>query len=229
MIVHTACLYNSKNAMDNRRMARAAATWRLPGLVDACCRDSDLVRSGLDVGDSKRMPFLRDVVDWGFRGQEVNTVVLTNADSMLVSDAMEYIQPAVAGCGYAGRRDVYKEFSVQLSLHESMKRCDPFIGHDLFVISRSWWQDNKSGVPDLLMGYEGWDWCLKYVMGVQFKLPDLVYHTHHQYPHWYRNRLQAPGNLYNRSECKKWAITRPNYAVMCAEWRPLAEYRILES
>lgn len=210
-LVHLVNWYNAKDMETRRRMSVARKCWEQSGMKLGLHRLASRDRSGLTVGDSKAVPFLRDVLDWGtdtlagFDG-----VVFTNADVGLVREAQAVItkQLESVGCCYSFRVD-FQRLDRPIETLAELSTGQPYCGADLFAFTPRWWIEHRSQIPDLLLGYEGWDFVMKRAMERSGfdpnSIPPVIWHERHN-SDWQTNLLTAKGNLHNRALCIKWAI-----------------------
>jgi hypothetical protein len=212
-MVHVVNTYTSSNQRENDRMSRARKTWnQIPLLM---IRDDELARnSKTEFGDKKGMPFVRDLVELGFdTGAE--TVILTNADSCLVRDIKEYI----LGDTPATSRRVNLMKIPRIHYSRASLGHDGFHGIDLIVIPKWWWKEAK--YPDLLMGYEGWDWVFRFMINNPIE-PPIVYHEYHYEAYWVS--CNDRGTLWNKYLCRKWAAASGRWDEISRFWDRLAGY-----
>lgn len=230
VIWHTVNKFVSPNERDRERYARAEKTWwQLYGASDGMIREAHskvYKRTAKDIGDQRDVPFIKDVIEVGIkRAGPDDAIMLTNADSQIVRDAGDWTVEKLldVGCCWSARRDMLKIHRTWLSQQEIMDRGEPFIGVDLVAFTAKWWREHE--YPDLLLGYEGWDWTFKFMMGELAEVPPLVYHEVHQEPYWHRHRKMAPGQIHNRKLCDEWAKKRDDYDKLCTVWQSLAGYK----
>lgn len=231
VIYHTVNKFVSSNARDRERYARAEKTWwQLYGASDGMIREAHsnrYRRTAKDIGDARDVPFIKDVIEVGMkRASTDDAIMLTNGDSQIVADAGDWIFEKLlsVGCCWSSRRDMLKIHRVWLKQQDIMDRGESFVGVDLVAFTVKWWTENQGLYPDLLLGYEGWDWCFKFQMGAEAEVPPLVYHEVHQEPYWHRHRRMAPGQIHNRRLCNEWAKARPDYSYLKDHWESLKGY-----
>lgn len=202
-----------------RREAAAQATWPVfhqtehLDVTPAAFRLGSDTRDGTAVG-ARPVPFVRDVFDWAvLEHQGHQKFAFSNGDVHIVSDAAERVNDSLNrhSCGYSFRVDfrpdrmppgpmTMRELGTHLEGHW-------YPGADLFWFSRQWWEDHRLDCPDALLGYEGWDFCMKRMMhesGFPEAMDWLIWHEEHD-NHWKRTLETSPGQIYNRKLCRAWA------------------------
>lgn len=121
------------------------------------------------------------LIDMGFEVTGDAFLLYTNSDIALVADAKEELAPFLqeGRAFYVPNKQVkvfnrfYRDSS-QLS-----KLPSPQWGADTFLISRGWWEANRSKLPDFLIGYPVWDEFLINLIGKDNLLPSISYHEEH--------------------------------------------------
>lgn len=185
-----------------RRHKLAALTWRDTGWIDFPMSDTPRV-----INDFMRsVPFVKDLVNAAVRAAGPrDTIILTNSDTCVADDAAKRISEVIgsvsaSGCCYSYRRD----FPV---LNKPITRAEIrtgryYPGCDLFAFNVAWWEKHSHRLPDLVIGAEGWDWCLRLLMkatgGAEFD--DLIFHEQHANS-WEseQNRHTLPSQRHNLS------------------------------
>lgn len=233
ILFHAANKFETRNERDRERYGRAEKTWwQLYQGSDGMIREAHSTavhykRTAKSIGDQRDCPFIKDVIGVALRkaGPD-DAIMLTNFDSQIVSDAGDWLFEKLVnnGCCWSGRRDMYKIHRTWLCQKDIMERGEPFAGVDLVAFTVKWWTENQESYPDLLLGYEGWDWCFKFQMGEMAEMPPLIYHETHQEPYWHRHRKMAIGQIHNRRLCNEWAKARPDYEKLRAVWQSLDGY-----
>lgn len=208
---HVVNIYDEKNNAEAARLGRAARTWsdvamsagnRFIGVYG-----KEYGRSAKDIGDTKDMAFVKDVIATAEDGTgEDSWFVLTNADSCLCSDLISILDALPEQLVWSNRYDVDKPMKNTLNQQQILDRGTHHRGLDLMAgpisVWKSLWVDRY---PDMLLGYEAWDAVMIMMLGQEAYVGrPLVYHEIHDLPHWYRNRLTSKGNLYNRSTARAW-------------------------
>lgn len=139
--------------------------------------DDDLHRTSASIGDTKPVPFVRDIIESFIRfhhaADDDTIICLTNADIILAESRISALCRNVRkhGCSFSFRRD----FTVPLYLpvttasESAMERAiihsKWYVGADLFAFTIRWWKDYGSdSFPDMLLGRAGWDWIMRCVM-----------------------------------------------------------------
>lgn len=209
------------DADTSRRMHAAQITWRASrrnwggqiATIEHRLRNGD--RSSTDVGERKRTPFVKDVLDYALSASRaVDHFVYTNSDLSICLDAGPHIRESIDrwGCGFSQRVDFARQYFPKEPLSvASLARSRKAVlspGADIFWFTRQWWEDHRADFPDALVGFEGWDFCMKHAMMLS-GLPEphvrLTYHeTHTSY--WETVLVTSLGQQYCRRVCTQWAI-----------------------
>lgn len=213
-IVHVADWFTG-NAGDNPRVFRARATWEeLRRDPDYTIRLHELQpgqRSSRDLGDIRRLPYIRDIIDYGCAGaKDDEIVVFTNSDVCLVPEAMGEIRRKLvdAPCCFSRRIDV-DDCAPKRRLKE-LRRAISHVGADLFAMTKRFWLENRKTMPDLFLSAEGWDFCCRHWMlahniDAEMRTP-IIWHQSHSSV-WAQADVihSSPSQVHNRRECEKFA------------------------
>lgn len=187
-----------------RRHAVAGMSWELllgHGVKRAAFAPEDFARSAQDVGDIRRIPYVNDA--FAFGAGLADRVIFTNTDVGFLRDPFDWIASNLDrfGCCYAHRRDFVSLFAPPVDETEG----SAYGGADLFAFTRGWLDLQEW--PDMLLGYEGWDFVVKRSMnasGFPIEPQYLLYHEEHR-PRWKQVMLTSHGQLHNRRVCAAWA------------------------
>lgn len=234
-IVH---VFNEYKPQDIRHIRARASWNRLvlekPSDIDYLIHGYDnFARNGLDVGDKRPVPFWRDVInacglyvypEKDSEGCELPNdflILFTNMDSYLAYDSLHMIKDhlkwhgGIHGPLFSKRVNMYKPLRHRLSSYEikffgaaANVTGEPFIGVDLVVFPAWWWKQNQEHLPDLLIGYQGWDYLIR-AIGLPIKdllgneIP-LVAHEMHGEPYWRRHK-DCAGNQWNWDQLQSWS------------------------
>ena len=203
-----------------RRMKAARDTW--PAWYD---QDREMVRpwvyrlrnddrTSLSIGAKKRCPFVKHVFDKALLfNPNMHLFVYGNSDIHVVLDASHYIRRSLSkyGCGYSKRVDFkpgwVPEHPITMADLGAHIEATWYQGADLFWFTRDWWEATREDFPDAVLGYEGWDFCMKQSMhesGFPEAVDWLIYHEEHD-NHWKATLETLPGQLYCRKLCREWA------------------------
>lgn len=130
--------------------AKAKATWKVlhdsGPWIDARAELGVFGRDSVtNFGDSRRMPFLKDVVRHAAQRAKPNDIIcLTRPDTCLSPDLTELLQKNMP-CGYAHRL---------VTDEEGRKTWFPEV--DLFAFTKTWWEENRKDVLDFVMAPDRW-------------------------------------------------------------------------
>jgi hypothetical protein len=222
-IVQAVDWYVSPKASDERRRNLAARrTWErlrdgdehFQGKADWEVAFHELQpgqRSSRDLGDDRRLPYIRDIIDHAAaRAADDDVLAFTNADTLVLPDAPGAIREKLTDgdCCYSRRIDVSS--GEHPYTREQLGRYPRHVGADLFAFRAGWWRSHLDEFPDLLLACEGWDWVARRIMERHNPAaeidPPVVYHERHS-PVWaYSKNIHAnAGQRWNRAQCEAWA------------------------
>lgn len=158
--------------------------------------------------DEKSCVYLKDVIKFGaLKARKGDIIVYTNSDSCLKPNITQEILTLVnkTGAVHSHRRDFDKLENI-LTLQE-IEKGRHYPGSDLFAFTREWWFEHMNEMPDMVLGYEGWDRILRSIIikygGSEIK--NGVYHEYH-HPHWVQPgvRENHPVNRHCRKVGGEW-------------------------
>lgn len=152
----------------------------------------------------RHLVYIKDLIDMTCRACGPNDIaVITNAD-VCFSDQVPwrlkcalYSQDAVYGC-----RHDFQSITRPLSRQEISEGRD-YCGTDLFAFWPEWWKKHRDEMPDMLVGSEGWDGCLREIIrkdGGNHIVKNLCYHQIHEAV-WCRteNIMSLPSQIHSTS------------------------------
>lgn len=196
---------------------------------------ADLKRSSADIGDSRDVPYVKDLFEAGLRAaMPEDIVVYCNRDIILSSTAVERIIAGVArgrGVTCCQRRRItpapgrfYKDFA----------NCKTDGGFDVFAVTPAWWRKHAEKMPDMFVGREAWDSCFRCIAeetaDQRGRLPSLTgtpeqwaksnAYTDHVAGHknhesnWIVERMTSKGNIHNRKLAREFFAARGNQTLV---------------
>lgn len=216
MIFHLVNTYEAKDKAESKRNKFAAASWQLlyrHGVVPNYVTCKDLPRTSCDIGDTRKLPFVKDLVDSLFTGDvnEDDVVLLTNMDTILSPTIITYCHPDALY--YGCRRELDEDVKHLLTddqinqLHLSNENSA-----DVFIFSIGWWLRNKDRYPDMLLGCQWWDSAMIDLMisSGGRRIVNHIYHRNHQ-PFWFdpKHMFDNAGQKHNRDLAKAWNNPNP--------------------
>ncbi len=190
-------------APHNRRVDFATNTWtRADKVVEIECARSD----------SRGCYYAKDVYDAALRLAPGDIFCYLNNDVALVPEWPDIIVPEVRrnSCACSGRVEV-ERFETPLHLYD-LNHADAFEGRDFFAFTPGWWRQVRGTIPDLLLGYDSYDFVICETMHQcgAMPLPPVCYHEIH--PAFWRlpeNIDNHPGQVYNRELRLQWLANKP--------------------
>jgi hypothetical protein len=165
-------------------------------------RDQDLPRLWKEEG--RAFPLLRDVFDFAGRDKRISDILIyTNADIHVRSDCSAQVALTLQGTDacYCFRRDFPRLNSVLAD--DAFATGEDYPGHDLTAFRVGWWQQYRSEMPDMVVGLEAWDPCIRVLIDKtnpdkDVTLHDLIAHERHS-SYWEKaeNRYRLNGQKHN--------------------------------
>lgn len=152
-------------------------------------------RSSEQLGDKRKMPFVREMIHEAFTTGPESIAVICNNDVKMGDGLREAI---IESCA---------KFECYWAYRTPGPGGAPDGGADLFALTRRWWHLHAPMIPDLLHGYRWWDQVLLRMMiwsGCR-EQARLYYHEPHGNDH--RTRLGTPGAQWNENLGKQWEAT----------------------
>lgn len=206
--------YDDRESGALRRHHVARMTWGDERLIPLPVYNQDLPRNSRSIGDSRRLPFLRDLFNFATSAlADDDWIIFTNDDTCLcvgfVAEITAYAQDA--HCFYGHRRD-FREVRKPLTCIE-IGKGGLYPGIDLFAFKVSWWGKVRAEFPDLIFGCEWWDCVLWQMMkksgGKEIK--DAAYHEQHDAvwcrPDFIRRNI---GQIFNTNAASVWFDSNPS-------------------
>lgn len=151
-------------------------------------------RTSKEIGDSRAMPYIRDIVKKALT-TKAPIIAIINNDIVLLDGVAEAVRESCAkyGCFWSYRLD------------DNGKTDE---GADFFAFTRAWWDTHQHYFPDFLIGYWGWDDVFVRMMRWSGCLEQkrVTYHKPHpatQSP----TRLNAVGHHHNEHLFQRWLMT----------------------
>lgn len=200
---------------EEKRNNTASWTWEHlraidRGWMNIVYREEDVIRNGSTIGDKRKLPFVKDMIDWAVsKSWEGSILCLTNTDNCLTPEAPYVIREHMVkgDCCYSRRVDV-ADAKIPYT-RDMLARSKSYAGKDLFAFTPDWWRRHRDDFPDLLLGCEGWDHVMSVLMNASSEHakidPPIVYHERHT-PYWSRAPRNDPGQAHNRRLCIQWAV-----------------------
>jgi hypothetical protein len=204
MIVHLWNRYPLPDEETRRRHSVAQASWSKQLWIELPVSNGDLSRHMIDGG--RRLPYVKDLFDASAKAQdEADIAVFSNTDIGFCSDAAMriafYMQSNDAG--YANRRDFPKLLVPPVDVEIGLGT--DYSGTDVFFFRVSWWLAVRDHFPDMLLGREAWDACMRVLVeetnsNKPLTFSNLCWHERHGGAAYWedsKNRYTLPGQIYN--------------------------------
>lgn len=225
----------SNGEEEAERYAMARATWDYHfsqgDLIEVPVRAKDLTRTSLGLGDTREVPYIRDLFDAGCTvAAPEDVVVVCNSDILLSSTLFSRIIEGVIrgkGATCCQRRRVEPKLG---RIYKDFTGCKTDGGFDVFAVTLSWWRTHREKMPDMLLGREAWDTCfrvlveeiadgrgrLSTVSGQPEQWARSNAYTDHvaghknHYSNWIAERLTNQGQIHNRALARNFFRLRNN-------------------
>lgn len=201
--------------MERARVEMARESWKIEqanGRWASCpLEESAIVRSGLDVGDPHRVPFVKDVIAQAIAkaGKPTDIIALTNGDVHFVPGLTGRVLEHVDryGAVFTHRWDFLSLYAPIVS-ESTLRHGLWYSGSDAFFFSVDWWNHFGHEFGDYLVGREHWDEALRQLIKLQggVGLDRAIAHVIHD-SFWQSDPsvIQSnPGNLHNRGLLNQW-------------------------
>ena len=216
---------------DKSRKADMQKSWKAlykAGVIPVCLDENFYPRDARSIGETRPLPFLRDVLAVGMEKAEPDDIIFfTNDDDFLHPELPELLRfhVSVYECCSAQRCEFKRTPMPKASRPpgEFTRNSMSHMGRDLFAFTKKWLVSHWNEIPDFILGCSDWDLCLATMVRNHFgikttrqnletvmfpaELPlGYVSHVWHA-PHWDRPEYTntAPGQLHNRMAFKCWA------------------------
>lgn len=161
-------------------------------------------RSAKDIGDSRDLPFFKDIIDWVIaeKMEPHDIILFGNSDGGLRMDTCEVLRKYVPSFGAV-----------------AMRRDNDHIGAEAFAFTRQWFEQYRSEIPDFFQGAPCWDIALRAFIRLQrgivttpsnlaydFAPCDLTERIilHEDHPSEWVKHEHSPANLHNRRLARQW-------------------------
>ena len=204
-----------------RKVEAAKFAWQfhynLGEVVPFLVTDEMLLRSSKTVlGDSRAVPFVRDLLDYGCHfALPEDIVLLSNRDVGLVVPAIDRIRERFAdplvSAAFAWRRSFYPSPGQYYTKIVSGAWDG---GVDLVMARPGWWEQYREWMPDMLIACEAWDWVFRLLVaethpGRDVSLDGLLFHEPHK-QFWASpdNRRKNVGQRHNMLLAKNFFAAR---------------------
>lgn len=188
-LVHSAYIPGDPDT--KRRNDVAMKTWPLLG-AKVLPFQNPPNRTSANVGDARRVPFVKDMIDTAFHGHD-GIVVITNNDIKFDPELAQDIRESCRdwGCWWAYRTE--------------QKDGQTDNGADVFAMTRKWWAIHNHLMPDMLLGYHWWDDVLLRLMiwSGCHEQRRLYYHEPHP-ASASPTRTTTPGHRHNETLAMQW-------------------------
>jgi len=192
-IIHVYSDNTPSNENAKRRYDHAKSTWTHPSIIDFPIQDEMLDRMFRD--SDRELPFVKDLLDMATIGlHPLDLVLITNRDVAFDAKLPIALEQFNGECGYLWRTD----FNRLPAMFGGRK----YDGNDGFVMAAGWWSANRDEFPDMLLGAEAWDGCLRSLMQSKNGCRDLGYLLRHEVHQnlWTDKISTRPSQVHNLSK-----------------------------
>ncbi len=203
------------NERDNARILNARKTWETLAEKESSYRlvlhelDIENQRTSKDVGDTKPLPFMCDIIDYACEDADDDDVVFwTNSDICLVPETIRELRKKLknAPCCYSRRIDVQDAKKVRHL--DDLALEIPYAGTDLFAFRVSWWVQHRHEFPDMIYAYDTFDavmrWkILEHNIHAEMRPPVGYHEIHVRGVHMPNHLFDTPGRRHNHELCQQ--------------------------
>lgn len=189
VLVHSA--YTPSDPDTRRRNDVAMKTWPLLGAKILPFHNPPH-RTSANVGDARRVPFVKDMIDTALSSHD-GIVVITNNDIKFDPELAQDI------------RESCRDWGCWWSYRTEHKDGPTDNGADVFAMTRKWWAIHNHLMPDMLLGYWSWDDVLVRLMiwSGCHEQRRLYYHEAHP-ASASPTRTSTPGHRHNETLMQQW-------------------------
>lgn len=168
------------------------------------------VRNGDLYGDERPTAHIRDLLDAGAAmAMPEDLVVFSNSDIALTVDAPARLIAGVErgkGVTICPRRNM--ENPVPGRLYRTVKNCRVDGGMDVIAMTPAWWEEFRTELPDMLIGREAWDLCLRTLAEEWADGGGLRSGISVQPEEWWRSRAYADDVCWHEPHASFWKVER---------------------
>lgn len=158
--------FDSNNIQEQKRFENARKSWDyhfdLGDVLDFPVHSCDLPRCSSAIGDNRKMPYLRDLFDYGCQhAMPEDVVAYSNLDIHFTVNLFQGVRAALArsdGICVGWRRTMPYDAS---RLYLSAKNGKMDGGVDFVAMTPAWWAAHRDKIPDLFIGASHWDYVLR--------------------------------------------------------------------
>lgn len=203
---------------DRERVLNARGTWEVIQRIDGHWKmawfNTAGRRSSRDLGDTRRVPYINDILDYGVAlAADEGYVCWSNLDVCLVPETAAVIRHKLSRgpCCHSRRIDV-QDATVRRSRNDLTDQR-PSMGSDLFAFRPEWWLKHRQEFPEMFIACEAFDFMLRWLMEQDNPdaaiWPPVLYHQEHR-SYWAEreNRLANPAQRHNRLVARSWCAKR---------------------
>ncbi len=207
--MHVMALNCAADSETLRRTSIARASWReeqawAGGWSQLLVPESELPRSATALGDPRRCPFYRDLIDAAASRVDFrDVIVVSNSDVGIAPGFTGWLVEALlrSEAVYTHRWDRHERISRPLISEAEVSAGRWYPGSDCWAFTKAWWTTWGDRFPDMVLGREAGDLVLRHVVkqGGGVEIPSCVWHERHA-SFWEANgnRNELAGNLHNR-------------------------------
>jgi hypothetical protein len=220
---------------DFRRKVAARSSWDAlyneKGVVP--CHFWKYPRTALDIGDSRALPYIKDVLANAMnQAMDDDVIFWTNDDNWIHPELPDklLLQVALHGCCCSQRCEFKTPIPNAVQPVDFYARMGMnHMGRDLFAFTKRWLADKWDEVPDFILGASDFDLALAAMIRLEFGIESTranmetaippaeldrgyVSHVYHP-PHWMKPGYvdSAPAQKHNRLLWRIWATNHlPN-------------------
>lgn len=179
-----------------------AGEWRVLAVPE-----SRLPRTSQSVlKDTRKLPFLRDLLDMAVRGAAVQDLIVFTNDDVLFAPGLGESLFHVERAAWASRHDFIRlpVLPTCLDIAAAGKHC----GADLFAMTPQWWRRYHYQWPDMVLGCEAVDLVMRKLMKATGGIELHAALAHEEHASWWQTHRADPGAEHNRKLAGAWLNKR---------------------
>lgn len=156
--------------------------------------------------DSRKLPFLRDLLDIAARAAQPDDLLIYSNDDNVFSPGLTDTLLALTTPAWAHRMEFVRLPVQPTCLDIVTARKHP--GSDLFAIPPLWWAKHRDEMPDMVIGCEAVDLIMRKLMRLTggVELHAAIAHEEHQ--SWWLSHRSDPGERHNVRLAEEWLAKR---------------------
>jgi len=156
--------------------------------------------------DTRRLPFLRDLLDIAVRDATSRDIVVFTNDDVVFAPGLTDTLLRVSTAAWASRYEFIRMPTLPtcLDIACARKHC----GCDLFAMTPAWWRTHRREYPDMILGCEALDLVMRKLMLSTGGIELHAALAHEEHASWWLTHRGDPGARHNRQLAGEWLAKR---------------------